>query len=60
MGAKEDILLLEQKVDILYNIINELTIELGCHETQHHLVTDIFPCLNVMGLTENELAMLGK
>ena len=60
MGAKEEIERLEQKVDILYNIVRLLLGESILQQTFEHFSDDICPLVGVEEMSMNEINNLGK
>ena len=60
MGAKEEIARLEQKVDILYNIVIELARLTGQEEFAFDYMSNVMTRVNAVDLTDEELRNLGK
>ena len=60
MSAKEEIARLEQKVDILYNIVRLLLGESILQQTFKHFSDDICPLVGVEKMSMNEINNLGK
>ena len=60
MGAKEEIALLEQKVDILYNVVWHLMRATGQYEMAEHFSYDIMNHVDVEQLDSEFLNLLGK
>ena len=60
MGAKEEIARLEQKVDVLYNVVLYLMKSSGHEHLANHFEDDICPCMDVVKLEPEFLDELGK
>ena len=60
MGAKEEIARLEQKIDVLYNVVWCLMRETERHELAEHFRDDIIPYMDAVKLDEEFLDQLGK
>lgn len=60
MGAKEEIARLEQKVDILYNVVVELARITGQEEFAFDYMSNVMNRVNAVDLTDEELQNLGK
>ena len=60
MSAKEEIARLEQKVDILYNVIVELARLTGQDEFAFDYMSNVMNRVNAVDLTDEELRNLGK
>ena len=60
MSAKEEIARLEQKVDILYNIVIELGRLTGQDEFSFDFMSNVMNRVNAVELTDEELRNLGK
>ena len=60
MSAKEEIARLEQKVDVLYNVIWHLMNATKQYEMAEHFRNDICPYMDVVNLEPEYLDILGK
>ena len=60
MSAKEDIERLEQKVDILYNVVVELARLTRQEEFAFDFMSNVMNRVNAVELTDEELRNLGK
>ena len=60
MSAKEEIERLEQKVDVLYNVVLYLMKSSGHEHMANHFEDDICPYMDVVKLDEEFLDVLGK
>jgi len=60
MSAKDDIERLEQKVDILYNVVWVLADFAGANDLAEHLLGDIMGAVNTPSLSDSELDQIGK
>ena len=60
MSAKEEIERLEQKVDILYNVIVELARLTGQDKFAFDYMSNVMNRVNAVDLTDEELRNLGK
>ena len=60
MSAKEEIARLEQKVDILYNVVVELARLTGQEEFAFDFMSNVMNRVNAVELTDEELRNIGK
>lgn len=62
MSAKDDVERLEQKIDILYNVVFRLAEDAGIdtHNLATHLHKNIYPLVGVTELNVEEFDALGK
>ena len=60
MSAKEEIERLEQKVDILYNVVVELARLTDQEEFAFDFMSNVMNRVNTVELTDEELRNLGK
>ena len=60
MSAKEEIERLEQKVDILYNVVVELARLTDQEEFTFDFMSNVMNRVNAVELTDEELRNLGK
>lgn len=60
MSAKEDIERLEQKVDILYNVIYFMMVRAGLNDLSEHFKDDIMTHVNVVELDADYIRELGR
>ena len=60
MGAKEEIARLEQKIDVLYNVVQLLMNANGMYEQAEHFRENICPYMDVVNLESEYLYKLGK
>ena len=60
MSAKEEIERLEQKVDILYNVVVELARLTGQDKFAFDYMSNVMNRVNAVDLTDEELRNLGK
>ena len=60
MSAKEEIERLEQKVDILYNVVIELARLTDQEEFAFDFMSNVMNRVNAVELTDEELRNLGK
>ena len=60
MSAQEEIARLEQKVDILYNVVVELARLTGQEEFAFDFISNVMNRVNAVELTDEELRNLGK
>lgn len=60
MSAKEEITRLEQKVDVLYNVIWHLMNATKQYEMAEHFRDDVIPYMDVVKLEPEFLDILGK
>ena len=60
MSAKEEIARLEQKVDVLYNVIWHVMNAAGMWQQAEHFRNNICPYMDVVNLEPEYLDILGK
>ena len=60
MGAKEEIARLEQKIDVLYNVVWLLMNANGMYEQAEHFRENICQYMDVVNLESKYLYKLGK
>ena len=60
MGAKEEIARLEQKIDVLYNVVWLLMNANGMYEQAEHFRKNICSYMDVVNLESEYLYKLGK
>ena len=63
MGAKEEITRLEQKVDILYNMVlylEKINNSGKLHSALTHMEYEVFGLVDVEKMSDTEIFMLGK